>query len=177
MNRVLIIYCGLYRAWTQCSENHKDNIKGNMFWFINKSYTAFYKEVHYENAAGETNQINCLNMWHNRFVAFSMVSPFDAEVFCLNRTDILFDAPIPFGECKDGEIWIPEGNDYREGINDQFCYGTYNAVKDYVSLYLKFEKYHEQGVLFHPETMLLHHLKTLNYEIKRIPVHHKIVRE
>lgn len=171
-----IIYCGLERAWDKCSENHKANIEGDLFWLTEKIvYPYTYSEVHkYENRAPETHQSNAINMWHNRFVAFALMKP-GYDVYCINRTDILFEKPVSFEDVREGVIYIPEFYDYREGTNDQFCYGDYNAVKHYVSLYLKYEQYYNEGVIFHPETMLKRHLRDV--EVERVPIKHEIVRE
>jgi hypothetical protein len=121
---------------------------------------------YYENKAPETEPCNVLNMWHNLFISFCLV-PNTYDCYVRNRPDIQFNGAVHLNN-EPGKVYIPHGNDYRDGINDQFAYGCYESMRVYFSLYLFHERYFNQGVMFHPEGYLNHHLKENGIEIVRV---------
>lgn len=181
------LYTGLLSYFARCEENHDQNAPGNRFFYTdlkpeNPAHTwvhcrpIFYdiyeknKEV-YPRKADETSVQNCWNMWHNIFVGFSML-PKDADIYVRNRTDIVLSGPCNFEQYDTTRraVFIPSGNDYWHGINDQFAFGSYEVMKAYCSLYLSVQKYYDAGTLFHPESMLKKHLDTMEIEIVRLPI-------
>lgn len=78
---------------------------------------------------------------------------------------------------SDNVIYIPTGGDYRDGINDQMAIGSQGAIAVYCSLYNWWEDYYNEGVLFHAETMLKHHLMVRGVEVRRLNTEVKIIRE
>jgi hypothetical protein len=78
--------------------------------------------------------------------------------------------------CKDA-IYIPTHYDYLKGINDRFAFGDSKKMDIYSSLYKRFEYYGKvEEVLFHPETMLKHHLDKNDIFIKRTDLRHFTIR-
>ena len=47
---------------------------------------------------------------------------------------------------------------YGKRSSDLMAVGSSHAIDQYCDLYLKAEEYHNNGVMFHPETLLSHHL-------------------
>ena len=129
---------------------------------------------YYANKAPETEPCNVLNMWHNLFISFCLV-PNTYDCYVRNRPDIQFSGRVHL-ENEPGKVYIPHGNDYREGINDQFAFGCYESMRVYFSLYLYHERYFNQGVMFHPEGYLKHHLEQNGIEIVRVNPTQAILR-
>lgn len=182
-----IIYSGFLRSWGIVKENHEQNIfPGDIFFYTHEKPKCEAKHVFKKikspltehspalhlNAAGETSIINTLNQWRNRKAAFELV-PDTYDVYAIARTDIRFSAPIDFN-IQPGKIYIPIGNDHRDGINDQFAFGDYKSMKLYCNLYNHYRYYFNGGLIFHPETYLKHHLRDI--EVIRIPQTNEIVR-
>lgn len=184
-----IIYSGFLRSWEQVKENHKQNLLKDgdeilfhtdelanlefkyKFYSLQEQLTEF-SAILATNAAPETHILNTLNQWRNRMKAFSAIIH-NTSVFVVSRTDIKFSGKLDF-ELGQGKIYIPQGNDYRNGINDQFAYGGYMEMRHYCDLYLEYKKYFNEGLQFHPETYLKRHLRDL--EVIRIPITNQIIR-
>jgi hypothetical protein len=47
---------------------------------------------------------------------------------------------------------------YGKHSSDLMAIGPSHAIDQYCDLYLKAEEYHNNGIMFHPETLLSHHL-------------------
>lgn len=168
--KTLIIYSGHLRTWEQVKDNHAQCLAGDTCFRKPKSILKPSVALSL-NAAGETSIVNTLNQWNNRFKAFQTAKKgYDVYVIC--RPDIRFSGPITF-EVVPGKIYIPEGNDYRDGINDQFAFGDYEAMKWYCDLINHYREYFNEGLIFHPETYLKRHLGSM---VIRIPQSNEIVR-
>lgn len=76
-------------------------------------------------------------------------------------------------------IYIPEGQDWANGLNDQIAYGNYEVIEKYcdvinnIDLILQ-KKMSHAG--FHPENFVLANLKLYKVNINRIKLQYKIVR-
>jgi len=187
--KVQHLYTGLLSYWERCEENHEQNAPGNRFFYTDKQpdlsynvsdwrkcdpvfYDIYEKNAElYANKAPETSVQNCWNMWHNIFVGFSLL-PKDADIYVRNRTDIVFTGPMNYEayDVSRRAVFIPSGNDYWYGINDQAAFGSYEVMKAYCSLYLNVQKYYDEGRIFHPESMLKWHLDQCGIEIVRLPI-------
>lgn len=173
-----IIYSGFLRSWESVKANHIENIYGDHCCVymepedkMQPQLTNHSPALHL-NAAGETSIINTLNQWRNRKAAFNLTEK-DFGIYVIARTDIRFSGPIDFN-IQPGKIYIPSGNDHRDGINDQFAFGDYDVMKWYCDLYDHYRDYFNGGLIFHPETYLKHHLRGI--EVIRIPQTNEIVR-
>lgn len=58
------------------------------------------------------------------------------------------------------DLNIPEGEDWRGGINDQFAVGRSHVMDLYSSFYNNI--HYLQSSVYHPETLMLNHLKNMN---------------
>lgn len=186
----MIIYSGFIRTWEQVKENHEQNIleEGDDIIFYtdkNPEYTKKnrfielfpqiqdYSPAILINHAPETAILNALNQWNNRKTAFELITTF-RDVCVITRADIKFSGKIDFSKVEEGKIYIPRGNDYRDGVNDQFAFGNYEAINQYCGLYNNWKKFFNEGLQFHPETYLKRQLRGL--EIVRIPQTNQIIR-
>lgn len=129
------------------------------------------------NKAPETVVAGVFNQWHNMYCAFAH-APLEYDVYVRMRYDIKFDRQIHFEnyEMRDDVIYITSGNDYRDGINDQFAFGSYNVMKVYYSIIHNHSIFWNQGKYFHPETYVKLNLEHHGIRIERIPQTNYIVR-
>lgn len=181
------LYTGLLSYWQRCEENHDANCPGSRFFYTDLEpenpahvwvecspvfYSIYDKNAElYPRKAPETSVQNCWNMWHNIHTGFNLL-PTDADIYVRNRTDIVLSGPCNFDQydATRRAVFIPSGNDYWYGINDQFAFGSYEVMKEYCSLYLHVQDYYDEGALFHPESMLKYHLDKCGIEIIRLPI-------
>lgn len=177
----VIIYSGFRRTWEKVKDNHWENILSPddaIFYFpVEKGMsqlTSFPISLPL-NAAPETHILNTLNQWRNRRNAFEHTPYIKDWIYVIARMDLFFLGKIDFSDVNPNTIYIPSGNDFRDGINDQFAFGTYEAIKHYCGLYEAYIGYFNEGVQFHPETYLKYHLRNLN--VIRIPQRNEILRQ
>lgn len=183
-----IIYYGYLRSWENNRPNHEERLwdkesdiyfntheepLGNMKWKKLPDQLMRHSVAYDTNRAGETSVINTLNQWRNKKIAFERVKE-RYDVYAISRPDIIFGAQVTLDIVHPGVIYIPYNNDHRDGTNDQFAYGDYEAMSYYVSMADKINDYFNDGVLFHPETLLKHHLK--DREVVRASTTNDIIR-
>jgi hypothetical protein len=168
-----IIYSGFTRTWDQVKQNQFDTIvdEGDRLMFYEMGEQLLTHKDYSSNAAGETSVINTLNQWRNRKLAFDSIAT--GSIIAIARTDTKFTDRIDFSIVTPGIVYIPEGQDYG-GLNDQFAFGDYGAMKYYSELYDYIDSYWEAGCRFHPETLLAYHLR--NTMVVRVPVQTQIIR-
>ena len=182
------LYSGRLSYFDRCEENHNFNCPGERFFYTELSPSSdyewvrcydldFYREQdgktkeNYPFNAPETSIRNVWNMLHNMFVGFSLM-PKDADIIVRNRTDIILSGPCNYEQYDVSEraVFIPSGNDYWTGINDQFAFGNPEVMRDYFKLYLSMQKYYDEGCRFHPESLLKYHLDRQGIKIVRLPI-------
>lgn len=116
------------------------------------------------------NGYNTASMYyHNsRALEIAMKEFPEAEVVVKYRSDVVSSHTFPHAEgaLDEKTIYLPNGNDYG-GVNDQLAYGTPESMAVYCSLYDKIEEYVRNGVPYHPETLLSHHLRSNAIQTKR----------
>ena len=102
-----------------------------------------------------------------------MVSKYDNVIY--NRFDLFISNDKDYSVIKnicsqyipDNVIYIPTGCDHG-GINDRMAIGNINTMTKYLSLYDSLHQFvRTLNVTFHPETLLLQHLKTENIKVER----------
>ncbi len=122
------------------------------------------------NKAGETVPYNALHMWRKRKEVFKLIEKYNYDKIFLTRFDSYGDKNISNYFDKSSLV-IPQGGDFRGGIFDLCCLGSYEQLKYYCDLYDFAETYSKEGCLFHPETMLKYHLdKNKDIIIERVPI-------
>ena len=184
MNAALI-YTGELRTWKQCRENQEQNLirtEHALYWHtyenpeyrgrwipIEQTYYPPKETPYHAHKQPETIPDRVLNMWHNIFVHWSLV-PKQFDCYVRARPDIRFDGPVELNN-EPGVVYIPHGNDFRGGVNDQFAFGGYEEMRCYFELYLQFRQMFAEGLIFHPEYYLHQHLTRCGLEIRRVPVH------
>jgi hypothetical protein len=187
--RKKIIYSGFTRSWIHIKQNQEANIicpEDDLFFYTDRIPEGYagetlgpqlteYPMYYRSRMAPETSIINTLNQWRNRQRAFFLSTRGigTEDVYIINRCDIALSAK-PDYKISPGVIYIPHKHDYN-GICDQFAYGDYAAMKFYCDMYDYIDHYWTvDGIKFHPETLLKHHLR--NTMVVRFPQEVQIFR-
>jgi hypothetical protein len=137
-----------------------------------------YRKYHLEQGH------NTMCMLINRLRAFKLLDTFvnitntKYDIVISYRTDITLNQDIDFNWfniLNDNTVYVPEGEDYWNGLNDQLAFGSYESMKIYLSLYneLKTELL-DKGCIFHPETILKNYMYLKNINVIRIPLKYKL---
>ncbi len=122
--------------------------------------------AHYEI----TNSANVISMFKCIYEAFQLI-PNEYDIVIYMRADEILSSSIEFEKLPDNAVFIPEGNDYERGINDQFAFGNYESMKKYCSLFENLTDYLDnKGVIFHPESLVKFHLEYQKLNIVRFPL-------
>ena len=179
--KVCQIYSGQRRTFWWTEKNHKDNLYPIEFVYHRDesspsfNYYDFETHLYHSQVDGNTNVKNVLNMWNNRYLAFTS-APEDYDVYILMRYDIAISDLIDFRNFtyEDNTIYIPCDNDHLWGVNDQMAFGNREAMKKYVSihtdhLHLFNSNDEELYPWFHPESYLTRNLQRQGVNIIRIP--------
>lgn len=181
---ICLIYSGHLRTWEQCQRNHAMRLRPGPFSVIHYNETGYslspytHDEWGYgDNKAGETWPENSMNMWHNIYKAFHM-APVGLDVYVRMRYDIELEGDVDFTqyEYPPNRVYIPAGGDFREGVNDQFAFGGWDAIEKYVKVYIDHPMHFKAGKMFHTESYLKHTLDHYGVEIVRLPFANRIVR-
>lgn len=178
---VCFIYSGHRRTWDQCQHNHIEMLgEGTSVHYEDHNGIDFYigDEFGYEsNKVPETVVASTTNQWHNMFQAF-VKAPKGYDVYVRMRYDTWFSEKVDFTQydLSDNKIYIPSGNDYRDGVNDQMAFGNYNAIKRYYEVYLTHKMLFSHGKTFHTESYVKWNLEHFGIEIHRINCTNSIIR-
>ena len=185
---VCLIYSGHIRTWEQCKGNHAERLipaPAHVVHYNETTHdlTPYGREewLHYyrgnEYAETESQPENTLSMWRGMWNAWHLAPPgFDCYV--RNRYDIVFDRVINFDDypMTPDRVYIPDCNDYRDGVNDQFAFGSYAAMEKYYSVFLHHKTHFDAGKPFHTESYHKYTLDMLGVKIVRIPAINTIIR-
>jgi hypothetical protein len=193
--KVAVLYSGQIRTWNQCKANQEANLftpETDLFFHTytepeNTNYKQFVKipgdyfgrEVDqlYPNRNPVSTPLEVIQPWLNSFIGFCIV-PQDYDIYVRSRCDIELSGKINFEDyvINDTEIYIPSGNDYWGGVNDQFAFGNYKVMKTYFSIFIEFQNIYRDGVQFHPETYVTENLKRHGIHINRLSITNTILR-
>jgi hypothetical protein len=95
------------------------------------------------------------------------------------RIDANISNKFIFENPKSNTIYIPNGHDYRNGINDQIAYGNQDVMKKYFSIIDNCKLILEKNIStvgFHPENLTLANIKLHELEISRFELEYNIIR-
>ena len=91
------------------------------------------------------------------------------------RADLFSNTEFHISEIEQDTIYIPNSFDFS-GINDQIAYGTPNSMKIYTNCVDHIINYCKKDIIFHPETILKHHLVTNNLKIIRFRYPYQLIK-
>jgi hypothetical protein len=124
----------------------------------------------------ETSSENFYSTLYHKRKAFEMLTEyqknhnmkFDCIIFMRADMDLTFTPPLNISLVKHNTLYIPEPIYDWSGLNDQMAYGDYETMKKYCELIDHIEKLcKEQGLLFHPETMMKKHVENSGLHLER----------
>lgn len=108
---------------------------------------------------------NVLCMFLNRKKAFELLVKCGKtyDFIISTRCDLFFSDPIPWETIREHKhnkniLFVPEGSDWG-GLNDQFAIGTFEPMKRYCDVFDNILPMVKSGIILHPETLLLNHMK------------------
>lgn len=145
--------------------NKSDDIETFSKLYNVKSYeetdmndTSYY-EKHVKLHSSKGSSYISFTMHYNIHNSFSIMEKYSIannikyDLVIYMRADQHFESPLLLpSTIEDNTVYIPDIYDYT-GLNDQFAYGNFEAMKKYCSLYLNIEKYYKElHVGFHTET-------------------------
>jgi hypothetical protein len=128
------------------------------------------------NKAPETNTKNFLSMAWGRWLLAQQMKQYEIwdqyDIFIYCRPDVCLNSPINFDELlpilEKFDILVPSNGHHRGGVNDQLAIGG-QKMFTYLNLFSEIANYIGEKILFHPETMLLHHLKVHDVQLAAYP--------
>jgi hypothetical protein len=125
-----------------------------------------------------TKRRNVVCMHYNRKRVFELMKKSGKIYDCIvsYRLDLFSQSKIDYTNLGKS-IYIPEGQDFNGGINDQVAYGTYEPMSIYMNLFDSMKQYlDEKKTIFFPELLNQCHLFENNISIIRVPYNYKIIR-
>lgn len=137
----------------------------------------------YPNKPYETNLHNMTCHFINKSRVFSLLEEhikkenIKYDVVVSLRMDVIYQNKFDYGDLADNTIYIPAGNDYYVGINDQVAWGVIEVMKKYNSIFSNIIHLIEQRLSIpHPECLTRANLVYYNVNIKRMNLSHNLIR-
>lgn len=117
----------------------------------------------FNKKAPETNVNSILQMTRKIFKCSQLIDE-DYDWIIKYRFSSIINGLIinkDFLRSRNNNIYhIPIGGDWAAGLNDNLCLSSHKNMMYYCNLYNKIQEYClDQGLVFHPEKLLGHHLK------------------
>lgn len=172
----------------QLDEQHEQflrdmNIKGYFFQnhdeIYDKSWQEKFKRLPTQS---DRDAWKLSSSWFNNMKCMELIEEyqkqhgFNYDIVVKFRVDVLSTSMLPILEdIKPNTIYIPEGHDWHfldlfQGINEGLAYGQLDVMRIYSNAFAHVDQYcMAEGRGYHPESLLLHHLKTNGLDIFRFP--------
>jgi len=91
------------------------------------------------------------------------------------RMDLLFYNKFNFNNIEENTIYIPHGNDFEGGVNDQVAYGSISVMRFYMNILNNVLQLLDTGKSeLHPENLNLANIVFNNVKISRVHVSYAI---
>ena len=121
--------------------------------------------IYAKNKRPEVRPINVFSMYYKLSKSFDLIKNKTYDIAIRHRLDTKYDRKIELSISN--LIKIPRDNDHG-GINDRWAYGPPSLMEKYCSVFKYIPIYTQiNQIRFHPETLLLHHLKQNNVPFTR----------
>jgi hypothetical protein len=137
----------------------------------------------YPNKPETTNIHNVTCHFINKGRVFSLLEEhikkenIQYDVVVSLRLDAIYYNKFDYGHLADNTIYIPSGNDWLGGINDQVAYGVIEVMKKYNSIFSNTINLLEQGLSIpHPESLTRANPLYYNVNIQRVNLSHQVLR-
>ena len=84
------------------------------------------------------------------------------------RADAIFHSDLKLPHIEQNCVYIPEGSDFLNGVNDQMAFGNMDTMKKFMNMYSSIVKiYLETNIPFHPETYVRESIRIRGLQLKR----------
>lgn len=137
-----------------------------------ENFTNYYNIAQSFSKANSTK--NALSMFYHHKMNFEMIQKFSEKTnisfksIIYFRSDIVSDQNYLLFDPQENEVFIPYGNDWLNGVNDQNAQMSMNSGKIYCSVFDNmFHIVSKKECYFHPESLLLYVLNQNNIKIYR----------
>lgn len=176
-----------------CSSDNSTNIEDFVIKYKPKDYINdkieidenelnYYKSV---RVPREVSVENVLRHFTNKKRVYNIFNQYTKEnnlhydVIVTLRIDIKFFKEFIINKPENNTIYIPNGEDHRNGINDQIAYGNQSVMEKYCNImdnckFIISNKLTRHG--FHPESLTLSNIKLHEITIQRFNLKYKITR-
>lgn len=180
----VVYFCSLNSAIEKPQNTSKivEHLKTHSEVCVNIEATPDHSHLEGFKKRPETVVANCHSMYFHTKRCFEMMESYSRE------HGVVFDVVIKFrtevtskeklvlqGGMREDEVYIPDVFDYG-GINDQIAYGSVSAMYKYTRCIDYIVEYCKGGLCFHPESILMHHLRNMNLTITRFPFRYALHR-
>jgi hypothetical protein len=147
-----------------------------------------FSSIRFERTRPEVIASNTLSMHLGRKLLLDKLVKIKVQIdtsetiYIYLRTDICLTRALNLNDFVNDilmydSLYIPSGGCWANGWNDQFAIGKYNAISNYLNMYDSIIRYYEKDrIMFHPETLLKHHLKSNHIQVKPLPCSSLIFR-
>lgn len=147
-----------------------------------------FSSISFERTRAEVIASNTLSMYLGRKLLLNRLGDINAQIdtgetiYIYLRADSCLTKILNLNNLIDdiltnNSFYIPSGGCWVNGWNDQFAIGKYHAMNCYLDIYDSIVHYYEKDrVIFHPETLLKHHLKCNQIHVKSLPCNTLIFR-
>jgi len=121
-------------------------------------------------------------MYYNWKKAYNLMKEYENnnsiiyDIVIYLRADMVIDSPIEFDfNLQDNTVYIPEGNDWCNGLNDQMAIGKNNTMKTYCNIIDNidaiYKKYNSQ---FHTETYVKQNMMMNEIKVERFKMNYTL---
>lgn len=132
--------------------------------------------------APETKYDNVWSMYTHNQRAFQLMEAYEQkhgarfDTVIKYRADLASATPLalPSSLLQPQTVYIPEVEDWG-GVNDQIALGHRDSMKQYCDAIDNIIPMCQAGTLYHPETLLLAHLRTIHMCIQRFPFRYQLL--
>lgn len=99
---------------------------------------------------------------------------------CLNQTIINYNQIVKntnlSNNILENIVFVPEKYNWLNGVNDQFAFGKFHSMKEYMSLIDNIDNIFDNHPFLNSENLLKFHLEEKNILVVRIPFEYEIIR-
>jgi hypothetical protein len=175
-----------------CSSDNSDEIHLREFitkykpldYINDKINTDEHKYMYSFPAASETNIDSMIrhfinkNRVYNLYLKYIETHNKHYDIIMYLRADLKIYDKFDFQNPKENIIYIPEGNDWRHGVNDHIAYGNQNVMKIYSNLIYNCRTLLSNNLSYvHPETITTMNFKYNGLTIVRFVLKYDILRK
>jgi hypothetical protein len=151
---------------------------------INIEDTKVPDEIFLLKKAAESIYNNVYSMYYHNKKGFSYIKEYELknnikfDIIIKYRSDLENENIIDLDhDIVENTVYIPKDADWG-GLNDQIGYGDIESMEKYCKCVDNIiDMCKNQGITYHPETLLLNHIKKMKLNIERVNFKYNIVKK